>query len=169
MRKVLLIGEVALLADDIEFGFLEGQRVPPPPQQSPANKWLFDKYKKEVVIADDANAEDAEDDDEDDEEDAIRKNSDLYEVEGMNEEAETPAEKDDSLKKEKKGPLLKWIHSAKKTREVHNSASVLLNEKDRRAMESLLGEWEEPDIKKKFSVRSRRQHFLCKEGLYDIV
>lgn len=140
MQKVLLIGEVAMLAEEIEFAIknnaIQNKTMS---HQSPANKWLFENYKTKGSNVDD----DDQEDDDDQVEEGMREDSELYKVEGMDDSIGSQR-----LVKKKKG-INSWIrfsknHSKEKT-------ESLLKDSDREVMESLLGEWEEPQLKKKSS------------------
>lgn len=143
MQKVLLIGEVAMLAEEIEFAIKNNaSQNKTMSHQSPANKWLFEKYKTKGSNIEE---EDDQDDEEDEVEEGMREDSELYRVEGM----------DDSIGKSqrlitKKKGINTWIRFSKKHSK--DKTESLLKDSDREVMESLLGEWEEPQLRKKSSV-----------------
>lgn len=145
MQKVLLIGEVAMLAEEIEFAIKNNAtQNKTMAHQSPASKWLFDKYKSKSSKNDN---DDDQDDEEDEVVDGMREDAELYKVEGM----------DDSTGKSnvsdtKKKGMNNWIRFPRKHTE--EKTASLLKDSDRAIMESLLGEWEEPQLRKKSSVRT---------------
>jgi hypothetical protein len=142
MQKVLLIGEVAMLAEEIEFAIKNNaSQNKTMSHQSPANKWLFEKYKTKGSNVDD---DDDQEDDDDQVEEGMREDSELYKVEGMDDSIGSRR-----LVKKKKG-INSWIRFSKNHSK--EKAESLLKDTDRDVMESLLGEWEEPQLRKKSSV-----------------
>jgi hypothetical protein len=151
MRKVLLIGEVSLLAEDIEFSAQHHTQLVKSTSNTPASGgWLFDNYtrKRKGPTSDDDNDDDDDDRSESsDEEVSSRKDSELYAFEGMDDGSIVEAEKDThhienrSIKTKKR---LRWMtftkHATKK------EAKKLMGGSEHLEMEKLLGEWEEPEI-----------------------
>jgi hypothetical protein len=158
MRKVLLIAEVALLAEEIEFAAKNLENNMINTKKSPARGWLFEQYRTETNLGDD---------DEDDEEESmtetdasmrIRKNSDLYDF-PVDDLASSQRGKDDdrgglppaqdSMRRKAQQRFVQWVpfkkNGAKK--EITNMLQTKESE-----LEKLLGEWEEPEVVRKISV-----------------
>ena len=138
MRKVLLIGEVAMLAEETEFAVRNGDTsnaTPAKHRNAPTSKWLFNKYTSK-------NNDEGEGD-EDVVEEGTRQDDELYEVEGM----------DDSVASDKKdAPQAKQHFAWMRFNKVKKN--FLTKDSDKEIIASLLGEWEEPELKKKSSVGS---------------
>ena len=145
MQKVLLVGEVAMLAEEIEFATKNNTtQNKSMNHQSPASKWLFEKYKSKSANADEDDQDEEEEEDEVNE--GMRDDSDLYKVEGMD---DSIGRSPQSLDNKKKG-FNNWIRFSKKN--TKEKTNTLLKDSDREVMESLLGEWEEPQLRKKSVV-----------------
>jgi hypothetical protein len=174
MRKILLVAEVALLAEDIKFAVQYQKDTVMNSAKTPARGWLFDNYR-----ASGADRDDDEDDDSLTETDAsagrARKYSDMYEFPGMTSEIDgednnegKPEEggirrtggimaQDQNEKSSKRGVNkfinmnIQWIpfkkHETKK--EVN---TMLQTSVDSSELSRLLGEWEEPEVYQKIGV-----------------
>ncbi len=179
MRRVLLISEVALLAQDIaanppmwasDHNTTGTSKKRSIQSASPAGAgWLFDNYNYRGNNNSKINDDDEEDNDDsvDEGEENIRKNSDLYEI------AEATDDEDDDEKLRESSNDLKesqakvFCHKAlgfrghfklpTKRADNHQSMKNLLSDEERQEIEKLLGEWQEPEIKKKTSVSTNTQ------------
>ncbi len=176
MRKVLLISEVAMLSQDIALGTSQGgNRVSSVTTTPFSNKkpWLLGESLQEIK-------NDEDDDDDDFIDDDIGRDrlesSEMYSIrtgssksfEATNESDMTSESfRDTSVqilppKKSQQGMKMRYQHVKEKLRMRHKASekkterkSTLLSEStDRILLDNLLGEWEEPELRKKFSVRS---------------
>lgn len=137
MQKVLLLGEVAILANEIGFAGGKIRKSQNKRMGGQANQWLFDNYKSK-------RSQDEEEEEEELEE-GMRVDEDLYQM-SMDEE-------DDGKEgdKKKKG-FTSWMR--KNPGESKEKVSNIHEQSNRELLSQLLGEWEEPQISKKFSVRT---------------
>jgi hypothetical protein len=154
MRKILLIAEVALLAEDIAFNAKNSENSLINTTKSPARGWLFENYRSKT---------NAEDDDDDEEESMtetdvsirMRKNSDLYDF-PIDDHASSQQGKDDrgvpqdSIKLKAHQRFIQWVPFKKNG--TKKDITKLLETKESE-LEKLLGEWEEPEVVRKISVR----------------
>jgi hypothetical protein len=161
MRKVLLIAEVALLAEEIEFAAKNLENNMINTKKSPARGWLFEHYRT------DTNVGEEEDDDEDEESmtetDAsmrMRKNSDLYDFptddlatsqQGKDNDQGGAVAPQDSIRRKAQQRFIQWVPFKKNG--AKKDISNLLETKESE-LEKLLGEWEEPEVVNNISVSS---------------
>lgn len=139
MQKVLLLGEVAILANEI--GFAGGKLRKSQNKRmmgKQANQWLFDNYKSKK--------NQVEEEDEEELEEGMRVDEDLYQVQMSMDEEEDGKESG----KKKKG-FTSWM---RKNPAESKEASNIHEQSNRELLSQLLGEWEEPQVSKKFSVRT---------------
>lgn len=136
MQKVLLLGEVAILANEIGFAGGKLRKSHNKRRGGQANQWLFDNYKSKK------NQE--EEEEEEELEEGMRVDADLYQM-SMDEE-------DDGKEgdKKKKG-FTSWM---RKHPGESKEASNIHEQSNRELLSQLLGEWEEPQVSKKLSVRT---------------
>ena len=142
MRKVLLVGEVASLAEDLEFG-AGSQHGIVTGTLNPNSPWILDKFKSRTGR--DNEEEDDDDAGDDDDDDDSKASGDLYQVKSADNEEEEEEVKKSFLKKN-----IQWKGFQVKKNKANKKS--LLNNSEQIAMESLLGEWEEPETKKKLLV-----------------
>jgi hypothetical protein len=160
MRKVLLISEVAMLSQDIDLGSQGDATIPA--AFASKNNWLFGNSTKSIQVDED------EDEDETDNDSARERleSSELYSFRKCGsssmEDNENESDGDTNTTRTKKiQKRLKWnFKNVKETRKKNqknkSKKAILLGASTERiALINLLGEWEEPEIKKKFSVRIR--------------
>lgn len=155
MYKVLLIGEVAMLAQEIEYAVQSGDDVPRA-WNTPANKWLFDKYKSKHNNDSD-HMEDHDGDNDGDSDDDFGEDEDLYKLKEIDDNSVQSKKKQEGSSKSNSVPT-----TAKKRKNAFFSNKFFdrgarqsiseLRESDRDIIASLLGEWEEPQIRKKSTV-----------------
>jgi hypothetical protein len=138
MQKVLLIGEVAMLAEETEFAVQHGDasHAAPARHRGDQSNWLFNKFTSK---SDDV----AEGDDVDVVEEGMRQDDELYELEGMDASVASNINKDNPQAKQ---PFA-WMRLNK------TKKNFLMKDSDKEIIASLLGEWEEPELLKKSSVR----------------
>ena len=147
MRKVLLIAEVSLLGEDIEFSAKNLQKEAMAKlSKSPARGWLFTNYGDVVDAAGD---EDVEDEDISlTDASHPRKYSDLYDIAGMegNDEDNTapPQEVEETIARENTRKGLKWKPFQKSGTSKEVKKFLQQPTKDLE-LQTLLGEWEEPE------------------------
>jgi hypothetical protein len=152
MRKVLLLSEVAMLAEEIEYSSYIGQNTnqkesknkKTPMKKSGVGGWLLENVGKTTYEKDDDSDGGPIDE---------RDPNDIYQLDDNNEsnEVQSLSEKDD-------GDIMdKFIRTTKKL--AHFAIPVAKSEKEkifslseRSEIEKLLGEWEEPERYKKESV-----------------
>ncbi len=163
MKKVLLIAEIAMLAEEIEF-MAKNQRnnealLLSNKKKAPARGWLFENYK--------AGTDGLVQDDDDDDDDSItdysgaRKNSDVYEFPGDDENTDKNDELDnagieDAKENEvtaQKGNIFQFYNPFKKDKAKKEIKSMIKTSKTQE-IEKLLGEWEEPEVYRKAQVRA---------------
>lgn len=152
MRKILLIAEVALLAEDIAFAAKNSENNLINTTKSPARGWLFENYRSV------ANAEDEDEEEESMTETDVsiraRKNSDLYDF-PIDDLASSQRGKDDrevpqdSIRQKAHQRFIQWVPFKKNG--TKKDITKLLETKESE-LEKLLGEWEEPEIVRKISV-----------------
>ena len=161
MRKVLLISEVAMLSQDIALGSHGYTKLP---ATNNTNSWLFGASSKKPSIE-----VDDDDDDDDDETDGEGgrdrlESSELYSyrTRQANSSNNTGVEGGGNAylaPKTIQQRVLKWkkdLQTPKRERSKkyeRKQDSLLGASTDRFALDGLLGEWEEPELKKKLSVR----------------
>lgn len=151
MRKVLLLSEVAMLAEELEYSSYNEQKSKPkhsktkktPMKKSGVGGWLLENVGKTTY---------AKDDDSDGGLIDERDPNDIYQLDENNEsvEVESVSEKDD-------GDIMdKFIRTTKKI--AHFAIPVAKSDKEkifslseRTEIEKILGEWEEPERYKKES------------------
>lgn len=161
MRKVLLLSEVALLAEDIEYSsYLKeygkknlSKSKNMTVKTSGAGGWLFENVVKNTF------------DKEDDSDCSIgngRDPNDIYNlvnIEGIN-EADSPEKKDsDDIMDKFIRRTKKWAHFALPA-SARSDKQKIFSSSERSEIEKLLGEWEEPERYKKESVRQNRSNFF---------
>ena len=173
MRKILLIAEVALLAEDIAFAAQNSENNLISTAKSPARGWLFEHYRTD---------NNAEDDEEEEEEESMtetdfsrrgtRKNSDLYDFPVADELTAskgkdgggTGAPQDASSKRLKAHQrFIQWVPFKKSgtKKEIKN----LLETKESE-LEALLGEWEEPETVHKVSVSADSTVYCADKNVF---
>lgn len=172
MKKVLLVAEIAMLAEEIEF-MAKNQRnnealLLSTKKKAPARGWLFENYK--------AGTDGLVPDDDDDDDDSItdysgaRKNSDVYEFPGDDETAgnvdkngETDNDGIDDVKENEvtaqKGNIFQFYNPFKKDKAKKEIKSMIKTSKTQE-IEKLLGEWEEPEVYRKAQVRAECCYYL---------
>lgn len=163
MRKLLLIAEVALLAEEIQFAMTHDSTYLPSSSIAPASGWLFSGY--------DATEKFGEDDDDltDTSPPSQRKNSDLYEIDDVSivhpeETKNAPQEgitlnlhsdgKSSMMKKLKWNPFMK-TNAKPQSHEVKS----LLRSNEKIEVSKLLGEWEIPEATRKETVSVMSNNF----------
>ncbi|GFH58160.1 hypothetical protein CTEN210_14636 [Chaetoceros tenuissimus] len=172
MKKVLLIAEIAMLAEEIEF-MAKNQRnnealLLSTKKKAPARGWLFENYK--------AGTDGLVQDDDDDDEDSItdysgaRKNSDVYEFPGDDEtvgnvdkNGETDNDGIDDVKENEvtaqKGNIFQFYNPFKKDKAKKEIKSMIKTSKTQE-IEKLLGEWEEPEVYRKAQWEDTSVHAI---------
>lgn len=167
MRKILLIAEVGLLADDIDFAAQYQEENFVCPTKSPARGWLFDNYQTPDV----GNEED-EDEDSTTDFSSRRKNSDVYDYPGIDNSVgkntmqnpervgdtanEEVANEEKAATKATSGVnrfmnIQQWI-PFKKSVTKKEVKTLLQTTTDSTELVRLLGEWEEPEFVQKIGV-----------------
>eukprot|EP00557_Chaetoceros_sp_GSL56_P008411 CAMPEP_0176506328 /NCGR_PEP_ID=MMETSP0200_2-20121128/16971_1 /TAXON_ID=947934 /ORGANISM="Chaetoceros sp., Strain GSL56" /LENGTH=975 /DNA_ID=CAMNT_0017905945 /DNA_START=568 /DNA_END=3491 /DNA_ORIENTATION=+ len=150
MRKVLLIAEVALLAEDIAFSAKNSENSLINTTKSPARGWLFENYRSEI------DAEDEEEDEESITETDVsvgrRKNSDLYDFPlddlASSQRGNDKGARQDSTIRKAHQRFIQWV-PFKKTG-TKKGITKLLETKESE-LDKLLDEWEEPEVAQKIS------------------
>eukprot|EP00557_Chaetoceros_sp_GSL56_P005248 CAMPEP_0176505866 /NCGR_PEP_ID=MMETSP0200_2-20121128/16732_1 /TAXON_ID=947934 /ORGANISM="Chaetoceros sp., Strain GSL56" /LENGTH=1081 /DNA_ID=CAMNT_0017905467 /DNA_START=263 /DNA_END=3505 /DNA_ORIENTATION=- len=164
MRKVLLIAEVALLAEEIEFAAKNLENNMINTKKSPARGWLFEHYQTNMNMDDDEQDEDEEESmTETDGSVRRRKDSDLYDFPnddlgmssnrgrgrgGKDDSAEGEMPPQDSTKRKSQQKFIQWVPFKKSG--TKKDINHLLQTKESE-LEKLLGEWEEPEVVNKIS------------------
>lgn len=182
MKSILLVSEIAMLAEEIEF------MVSNTKKKSTARGWLFQNYNntRQAGGEDDGVGEDDEDedDDEDNEYSNSRKYSDVYEFPGaapsidvdddndndgdinneMNNDTTTASARRDKEEQHistNKSNIFPFHNPFKKDRnktEIHS----MIKKSNTRELEKLLGRWTEPEVYRKAQVRQG----LCRYSIY---
>ena len=156
MRKLLLVAEVALLAEEIEFAATHDSTYLLSSSIAPASGWLFSGYETTDKFGED------DDDLTDTSPPSQRKNSDLYEIDDMSiahlEETQNAQHEDNTFNVKSFGKSsmmkkLKW-NPFMKTNVKHQSQEVksLLRPNEKIVVGKLLGEWEIPEATRKETV-----------------
>lgn len=143
MQRVLLIAEVAMLAREIEYSVKSGEKIShdlPRNWNTPANRWFFDRYRNKNEEDGDERKE--EEDDDDDIERTSQEDKELYKLTDLDDETVQQEAKP-------KSTTNMWSRLHKKS---IREPILELQESDKEVIATLLGEWEEPQITKKFSV-----------------
>lgn len=156
MRKLLLIAEVALLAEEIQFAVTHDSSLLPSSSITPASGWLFSGYEATEKYGED------DDDLTDTSPPSQRKNSDLYEFDDMSianpEEViqTTQEESNHNMKSKGKSSMmkkLKWNPFMKSSvKPQSQEVKSLLRSNDKIVVGKLLGEWEIPEVTRKETV-----------------
>ena len=165
MRKILLVAEVALLAEDIKFAAQYQEDTIINSSKSPARSWLFHNYRMS-----DASCDEDEDNDsltETDVSGRARKNSDVYEFPGMtidNDADDTNEGQPDEGEEKAKAKIeqtqkrnvnrfinIQWV-PFKKNETKKEVNTMLQTSTDGTELSRLLGEWEEPEVFQKIGV-----------------
>ena len=157
MKKVLLIAEIAMLAEEIEF-MAKNQRnnealLLSNKKKAPARGWLFENYK---AGTDGLVQDDDDDDDSITEYSGARKNSDVYEFPGDDDGELDNAGIEDVKENEvtaQKGNIFQFYNPFKKDKAKKEIKSMIKTSKTQE-IEKLLGEWEEPEVYRKAQVRA---------------
>lgn len=155
MRKILLISEVAILAEEIQFAATHDSEFLPSTSITPASGWLFSGYERDEGFGED-------EDDLTDTSPSQRKNSDLYELEDV---SVIPATETLPSGVKVDGKMLKSsLNSNAKKKLIWNpfvKVSTKLQSKEVRSLlrlnenievAKLLGEWEIPEVTRKETV-----------------
>jgi hypothetical protein len=156
MRKLLIIAEVALLAEEIQFAVTHDSTLLPSSSIAPASGWLFSGYE----------ATEKFDEDDDDLTDTSpptqRKNSDLYEIDDMSiahrDEAIYTTHEETNSKPKSGGKSsmmkkLKWNPFMKSSvKPQSQEVQSLLRSNEKIVVGKLLGEWEIPEVARKETV-----------------
>lgn len=186
MKKVFLLGEVAMLAQEIEYSTNTGEHCNNYAVHAPANKWMFEKIKSNDDESD--NEVDKDDDDGDDED--SKGERELYTMKGIDDPSVQTEVKEETCKTGNASLFTKTknaiFHQSEKNRksitpsrnsgtsktattsfftktknaifhqsDTNRKSIITLRNSDRDVIATLLGEWEEPQIKNKSSVSSK--------------
>lgn len=141
MQRVLLIAEVAMLAKEIEYSIKSGGKISHDVLRgwsTPANRWLFDKYRNK----NEADGDDRKEEEDDSIERTSQEDKELYKLTDLDDEHVQQQEKTENN-------TTIWSRLYNKS---NREPIADLQESDKEVIATLLGEWEEPQITKKFSV-----------------